>query len=165
MKWNDKRPEENYVEKILMTGGEEMKKLAKAVEKEVPVDKIDLSTAFELPHWQIVWAGEPTRRIDVRMAYGDLMGIYTKFTKYRWHDLRKNPDDLPKEHHNCYPVDESSFSDNVLVVTDRWHCPIVAYINLSVKLWHNPLTEKTLEDERLGEVIAWREIEPFEVEE
>lgn len=63
--------------------------------KEMPVDKIDLSTAFELPHWQVIWASEPSRQIEVRMAYGDLMGIYTKFTKYRWHDLRENPEDFP----------------------------------------------------------------------
>ena len=62
----------------------------------------------------------------------------------------------------CAPIENSSFSDNVLVVTTKWHCPLVAYINLSVKVWINPLTEQTFEDEHLGEVIAWRYIEPFE---
>ena len=88
--------------------------------------------------------------------------IYDIQHKYRWHDLRKNPDDLPVEHYNCDPIEYSSFSDNVLVMTDKWHCPIVAYINLSVKLWHNPLTEQTFYDESLGEVIAWRYIESSE---
>lgn len=36
------------------------------------VDRIDLKTAKETPIWLAVWAGEPTRLIDVRMRYGDL---------------------------------------------------------------------------------------------
>lgn len=36
------------------------------------VDKITLADAFAVPVWKMVWAGEPTRLIDVRMTYEDL---------------------------------------------------------------------------------------------
>ena len=36
------------------------------------VDKITLADAVVVPVWRIVWAGEPTRLIDVRMTYEDL---------------------------------------------------------------------------------------------
>lgn len=36
------------------------------------VDKITLADAFAVPVWRMVWAGEPTRLIDVRMTYEDL---------------------------------------------------------------------------------------------
>ena len=36
------------------------------------VDKITLADAVVVPVWRMVWAGEPTRLIDVRMTYEDL---------------------------------------------------------------------------------------------
>ena len=36
------------------------------------MDRIDLKAARETPAWLAVWAGEPTRLLDVRMRYGDL---------------------------------------------------------------------------------------------
>jgi hypothetical protein len=36
------------------------------------VDRITLADAFAVPVWRMVWAGEPTRQIDVLMTYEDL---------------------------------------------------------------------------------------------
>lgn len=73
-----------------------------------------------------------------------------KADKYRWHDLRKNPDDLPE-------ADGNSESDYVLVMigTPEWNSWEQAYYHHDKKLW------TTYEQN----VFAWRYIEPFEEEE
>lgn len=73
-----------------------------------------------------------------------------KADKYRWHDLRKNPDDLPE-------ADEYGCSDYVLVMigTPEWNSWEQAYYHHGKKLW------STYEQN----VFAWRYIEPFEEEE
>lgn len=38
-------------------------------------DRITLKDALEVPVWKMVWAGEPTREINVRMTYADLKMI------------------------------------------------------------------------------------------
>ena len=38
-------------------------------------DRITLKDALEVPVWKMVWAGEPTREINVRMTYQDLKEI------------------------------------------------------------------------------------------
>ena len=70
--------------------------------------------------------------------------------KYRWHDLRKNPDDLPK-------ADEYGCSEYVLVMigTPEWNGWEQAYYHHDKRLW------STYEQD----VFAWRYIEPFEGEE
>ena len=73
-----------------------------------------------------------------------------KADKYRWHDLRKNPDDLPE-------ADGNSESDYVLVMigTPEWNSWEQAYYHHGKRLW------STYEQN----VFAWRYIEPFEGEE
>ena len=73
-----------------------------------------------------------------------------KADKYRWHDLRKNPDDLPD-------ADGNSESDYVLVMigTPEWNSWEQAYYHHGKRLW------STYEQN----VFAWRYIEPFEEEE
>ena len=73
-----------------------------------------------------------------------------KADKYRWHDLRKNPDDLPE-------ADGNSESEYVLVMTGtpEWNSWEQAYYHHDKKLW------STYEQD----VFAWRYIEPFEEEE
>ena len=75
-----------------------------------------------------------------------------KADKYRWHDLRKNPDDLPE-------ADEYGCSEYVLVMTGtpEWDNHEWAYYNHNTKMWSTPLCEQN--------VFAWRYIEPFEEEE
>lgn len=74
-----------------------------------------------------------------------------KADKYRWHDLRKNPDDLPEAICNGYE------SDYVLVMigTPEWNSWEQAYYHHGKRLW------STYEQN----VFAWRYIEPFEGEE
>ena len=69
-----------------------------------------------------------------------------KADKYRWHDLRKNPDDLPE-------ADGNSESDYVLVMigTPEWNSWEQAYYHHGKRLW------STYEQN----VFAWRYIEPF----
>lgn len=73
-----------------------------------------------------------------------------KADKYRWHDLRKNPDDLPE-------ADEYGCSEYVLVMigTPEWNSWEQAYYHHDKKLW------STYEQN----VFAWRYIEPFKEEE
>ena len=73
-----------------------------------------------------------------------------KADKYRWHDLRKNPDDLPE-------ADGNSESDYVLVMigTPEWNSWEQAYYHHGKRLW------TTYEQN----VFAWRYIEPFKGEE
>lgn len=67
--------------------------------------------------------------------------------KYRWHDLRENPDDLPEDSQQVDVCDERG---------NRYytHIDIYSTNNWSRKVWHYSLNGV--------EPIAWREIEPFE---
>ena len=73
-----------------------------------------------------------------------------KADKYRWHDLGKNPDDLPE-------ADGNSESDYVLVMigTPEWNSWEQAYYHHGKRLW-------STYDQN---VFAWRYIEPFKEEE
>ena len=73
-----------------------------------------------------------------------------KADKYRWHDLRKNPDDLPEAIGGGYE------SDYVLVLigTPEWNSWEQAYYHHGKRLW------STYEQN----VFAWRYIEPFKEE-
>ena len=73
-----------------------------------------------------------------------------KANKYRWHDLRKNPDDLPEA------VGDGYESEYVLVMigTPEWNSWEQAYYHHGKRLW------STYEQD----VFAWRYIEPFEEE-
>ena len=70
-----------------------------------------------------------------------------KSDRYRWHDLRKNLDDLPE-------ADEYGCSEYVLVMTGtpEWNSWEQAYYHHGKRLW------STYEQN----VFAWRYIEPFE---
>lgn len=74
-----------------------------------------------------------------------------KADKYRWHDLRKNPDDLPEA------IGDGYESEYVLVMTGtpEWNSWEQAYYHHAKRLW------STYEQN----VFAWRYIEPFEEEE
>ena len=71
-----------------------------------------------------------------------------KADKYRWHDLRKNPDDLPEA------IGDGYESEYVLVMTGtpEWNSWEQAYYHHGKRLW------STYEQN----VFAWRYIEPFE---
>ena len=70
-----------------------------------------------------------------------------KADKYRWHDVRKNPDDLPEA------IGGSYVSECVLVMigTPEWYSCEWAYYSHNAKMWS--IYEQ--------DVFAWRYIEPF----
>ena len=69
-----------------------------------------------------------------------------KADKYRWHDLRKNPDDLPE-------ADGNSESEYVLAMigTPEWNSWEQAYYHHGKRMW-------STYDQN---VFAWRYVEPF----
>ena len=69
-----------------------------------------------------------------------------KADKYRWHDLRKNPDDLPED--NGYGKSEYVL---VMIGTPEWYMCDWAYYSHNAKMWS--IYEQN--------VFAWRYIEPF----
>ena len=73
-----------------------------------------------------------------------------KADKYRWHDLRKNPDDLPEA---IGGGDESEYV-LVMIGTPEWNSWEQAYYHHDKKMW------STYEQN----VFAWRYIEPFKEE-
>ena len=73
-----------------------------------------------------------------------------KADKYRWHDLRKNPDDLPEA---IGGGDESEYV-LVMIGTPEWNSCEWAYYHHDKKLWS--IYEQN--------VFAWRYIEPFKEE-
>jgi len=77
--------------------------------------------------------------------------------KYRWHDLRKNPDDLPEVFID-YEVEDGKFSDNVLVKTD-YDTLMVACMNLSTGERFNSLNEDECFHEEYGNVVKWKYID------
>ena len=73
-----------------------------------------------------------------------------KADKYRWHDLRKNPDDLPEA---IGGGDESEYV-LVMIGTPEWNSWEQAYYHHGKKMWS--IYEQN--------VFAWRYIEPFKEE-
>ena len=74
-----------------------------------------------------------------------------KADKYRGHDLRKNPDDLP-EGFECVEASEYVL---VMIGTPEWNSWEQAYYKHDKRMW-------STYDQN---VFAWRYVEPFEEEE
>lgn len=82
--------------------------------------------------------------------YGVAIEALEKADKYRWHDLRKNPNDLPNE---------DLFFRNILV-TDGTYYMIDCSVYVDDEMGCiSAESEETI----MYNLIAWREIEPFEV--
>lgn len=64
-------------EQIMSDIGDFPEEPEKTSESEV-VDRISLDMALETPIWQVIYAAEPRRKIDVRMTYADLACIYRR---------------------------------------------------------------------------------------
>lgn len=78
--------------------------------------------------------------------------------KYKWHDLKNNPNDLPEVFVD-FEIENGKFSDKVLVKTDRYDTLMVAYMNLSTGKWFNPLNEDEYFYEEYGNVVKWKYID------
>lgn len=82
--------------------------------------------------------------------------------KYRWHDLRKNPNDLP-EIDPKYNSVSFKFSENVLVITSKSDDPMVAYMDFyNNNSWYlvkpNENCEYDEYVEYIDSVIMWKYI-------
>ena len=88
--------------------------------------------------------------IDYTVAFEEAIKALEKADKYRWHDLRKNPDDLPED--NGYGKSEYVL---VMIGTPEWYSCEWAYYSHNAKMWS--IYEQN--------VFAWRYIEPFKEEE
>ena len=80
-----------------------------------------------------------------------------KEERYKWHDLKNDPNDLPEVFID-YEVDDGKFSDNVLVKTD-YDTLMVAYMNLSTGEWFNSSNEDECFHEEYGNVVKWKYID------
>ena len=91
----------------------------------------------------------PENYTRLRGALDMAIEALEKADKYRWHDLRKNPDDLPE-------ADEYGCSECVLAVTGtpEWGDYEWAYYNHNTMMWSTPFCVQN--------VCAWRYVEPFE---
>lgn len=106
-----------------------------------------------LPHHYEAEVGEDvydsTSKVNELLQLNKIVSkALEKADKYKWHDLRKNPDDLPED--NGYGE-----SDYVLVMigTPEWnHCE-EAYYKHNSRVWL-PLYGQ--------DIFAWRYVEPFE---
>lgn len=116
------------------------------------IEALERCNLVEQYRWERDIALEQLKEIGCGLGQNmdDVKKALEKADKYRWHDLRKNPDDLPED--NGYGE-----SDYVLVLAGcfEWnHCEWACYSH-SAKKW------STYEQN----VFAWRYIEPFKEEE
>ena len=110
-----------------------------------PQEVIDILKMFTTDEFQRCTSSEFDDAIYVAID------VLEKADKYRWHDLRKNPNDLPEA------IGDGYESEYVLVMigTPEWnHCEFV-YYNHNSRVWS--IYEQN--------VFAWRYIEPFKEEE
>lgn len=104
-------------------------------------------------------------------AYNMAIDVLEKADKYRWHDLRKDPTDLPTT------WDDDRFYDCVLEnhTYDGFYAHFEYVEDYGFGEYSSTFDSGTLgfvervfstmEDLGYEKVIAWKEIEPFEVEE
>ena len=90
----------------------------------------------------------PPKYTRLREALDMAIEALEKSDKYRWHDLRKNPNDLPEAIGGGY---ESEYV-LAMIGTPEWNSWEQAYYHHGKRLW------STYEQN----VFAWRYIEPFE---
>ena len=119
---------------------------------EVAIAALERCNVVEQYRWERDIALEQLKEIGCGFGQNmdDVKKALEKADKYRWHDLRKKPDDLPE-------ADGNDESDYVLVMigTPEWNSWEQAYYHHGKRLW------TTYEQN----VFAWRYIEPFEEEE
>lgn len=107
--------------------------------------------------------------MDYATAFETAIEALEKVEKYKWHDLKKNPDDLPvlKIGNECVEVLVKDVAepftlqyDDAIMKFGEW-CDIydsytLGYLDSEFKEWDTSVYE---------EIIAWRYIEEFEGQE
>lgn len=81
-----------------------------------------------------------------------------KEERYKWHDLKNNPNDLPEVFVD-FEIEDGKFSDKILVKTDKYDTLMVAYMNISAGEWFNALNEDECFYEEYGNVVKWKYID------
>lgn len=71
--------------------------------------------------------------------------------KYRWHDLRKDPNDLPEKANND---SKSGYSKEVLIISSLFNEVWLGYMKLSDKKWFD-----SVDGELLSKPVMWKYIE------
>lgn len=110
--------------------------------------------------------GGPPGTYGIKYVYQDpedyaieqAISALEKEERYKWHDLKNNPNDLPEVFID-YKVDDCKFSDDVLVETDKYNTLMVAYINLGTGEWFNSLNEAERFYKEYGNVVKWKYID------
>ena len=98
--------------------------------------------------------------------------LFNKQQKYRWHDLRDNPNDLPDANYpsnTWFEVVENDIEEELpraaMQYDDVLGFGFYHDIFDPVSLGYVDTDFTTIKEEGLAEVVAWREIEEFESEE
>lgn len=111
---------------------------------------------------------------DIIQAYDKVIETFEKIEKYKWHDLRKNPDDLPKNDgwYYCwlrndtidYGMDLYFYIKNKKFIDNRRKDVFNVYKVMAFcgfpEGYKQIYTDDTVD--RTSEVIAWRLVESFE---
>lgn len=115
----------------------------------------DYAELIDAPYWayrkQYVYPDPEDYAIEQAIS------ALEKEERYKWHDLKNNPNDLPEVFID-YEVEDGKFSDNVLVETD-YDTLMVAYMNLSTGEWFNSSNEDECSHEEYGNVVKWKYID------
>jgi len=117
---------------------------------------------FDDRHWEIGERREFRYRVEEQKL---ILELAEKAEKYRWHDLRENPDDLPTIYGHMVRV----CLEGVGLYNKKhlYYCDAFMW-NIDLE-WHTSdhdrmRVEKGIYDNRIDKcykVIAWREIESF----
>ena len=120
---------------------------------EMAIAALERCNVVEQYRWERDIALEQLKEIGCGFGQNmdDVKKALEKADKYRWHDLRKNPDDLPEGFEGSY---ESEYV-LVMIGTPEWNSWEQAYYKHDKQMW------STYEQN----IFAWRYIEPFEEEE
>lgn len=90
--------------------------------------------------------------MNLKETIKEITEVLEKVDKYKWHDLRENPDDLPRQY------GKTRFSVDILVATktDK-DFSAIAYIDLVNRVWRSGI-----HNSEYPGVIAWKYVDPFE---
>lgn len=76
---------------------------------------------------------------------------YPQAEKYKWHDLRKDPNDLPEK---ADDDSKSGYSKEVLIISSLFNEVWLGYMKLSDKKWFD-----SVDGELLSKPVMWKYIE------
>lgn len=110
--------------------------------------------------------GGPPGTYGIKYVYQDpedyaieqAISALEKEERYKWYDLKNNPNDLPEVFVD-YEIENGKFSDKILVKTDKYDTLMVACMNISTGRWFNVLNEDECFYEEYGNVVKWKYID------